>query len=398
MKTYDILAPAVRANPWAFYAELRAEPKIQRVQPIDLYVVARYADVVDVLERTDDFSSLEMAKLIGPIDAMAGLMGVSASNMPPTIISSDNPVHNRLRLIMHGRFSPRAVGKIDESVRRLTDDLVEKLMAKEEFDLVRDFTIPLPVIVIAQMLGIEEERFPDFKRWSDALVAIAASQGAARERYLGDMLALVQYFIQMMELRRRQPSDDLISTLIEAEKEEGRISPPEMIAFLVLLLVAGNETTTNLIGGMVEALLDNPDQLEKLRADPSLVTNAVEEGLRYCSPVQGLFRNATRDTRIGETEIPAGAPLMACYASANRDASVFPNPDQFDITRDARRHIAFGRGLHFCLGANLARREARIAISRLLPLLPRMERTRPGRDWVDNWFLRGPQTLPFALR
>lgn len=397
MKTYDILAPAVRANPWAFYADLRGEAKVQRVQPVDMYVVARYADVVDVLERTDDFSSLEMAKLIGPMDAMAGLMGIDSAAMPPTIISSDNPTHNRLRLIMQGRFSPRAVGKIDESVRKLTSDLIDKMVEKEEFDMVRDFTIPLPVIVIAQMLGIEEERYTDFKRWSDALVAIAASQGTARERYLADMLALVQYFIQMMELRRRQPSDDLISTLIEAEKDVGRISPPEIIAFLVLLLVAGNETTTNLIGGMVEALLDNPDQLEKLRADPSLVTNAVEEGLRYCSPVQGLFRNATHDTRIGTTEIPAGAPLMACYASANRDASVFADPDRFDVTRDARRHIAFGRGLHFCLGANLARREARIAIEQLLPVLPRLERARPGRDWVDNWFLRGPQTLPFTL-
>lgn len=394
---YDLSAPEVRADPWSLYAALRDEPGVHRVGPLDHYLVARYADVVEALERVDDFSSLEMANQLGPIDALGSLTGAEPRDLPATIISSDNPVHNRLRLVMQGRFSPRAVAKIEGPVRELTDALIASIVEKGECDLVRDFTIPLPVIVIAQLLGIEEERFEDFKRWSDALIAIANARGAERQTHLAEITQLVQYFLAMAERRRAEPGDDLISVLVDAEREDDRISRAEVLAFAVLLMVAGNETTTNLIGGMVEVFMEFPEQLGKLVADPSLTRRAVEEGLRYCSPVQGLFRNATRDVDLAGTMIPEGAPLMVCYASANRDPAVFEEPDRFDIERDARRHVAFGRGLHFCLGANLARREARIAIEKLLPLLPRFRRTRDESDWVDSWFLRGPKTLPLAL-
>lgn len=394
---YDLSASEVRADPWRLYAELREEPGVHRVGPLDHFLVARHSDVVAALERVDDFSSLEMARQLGPIDALGSMMGGEARDLPPTIISSDNPVHNRLRLIMQGRFSPRAVATIEGPIRALTDSLIADIVEKGECDLVRDFTIPLPVIVIAQLLGIDQERFEDFKRWSDALVAIASARGEERQRQVSEITQLAQYFLEMSERRRCEPGDDLLSVLVGAEQEGDRISRGEVLAFAVLLMVAGNETTTNLIGGMVETLIEFPEQLEKLVADPRLTRNAVEEGLRYCSPVQGLFRNATRDVDLAGTRIPEGAPLMVCYASANRDPAVFPDPDRFDIGRDARRHVAFGRGLHFCLGANLARREARIAIEKLLPHLSRFRRTREERDWVDSWFLRGPKTLPLAL-
>lgn len=397
MSGYDLSAPEVRANPWSLYATLRENSGIHRVGPADHYLVARYADVVAALERTDDFSSLEMANQLGPIDALTSLAGGEVQDLPPTIISSDNPIHNRLRLIMQRRFSPRAVGRIEGPIRSLTDSLIASIVERGEFDLVRDFTIPLPVIVIAQLLGIEQERFEDFKRWSDSLIALPGARDEERSRHLGEVVQLAQYFLVIADKRRTEPADDLISVLVEAEREGDRISTREVLAFAILLMVAGNETTTNLIGGMVEAFLDNPDQLAKLEADPSLIHNTVEEGLRYCSPVQGLFRNATRDVELSGTRIPEGASLMVCYASANRDSEVFQDPDRFDISRDARRHVAFGRGLHFCLGANLARREARIAIEKLLPLLPRFRRMREERDWVDSWFLRGPKTLPLAL-
>ena len=328
---YDLSAPEVRRDPWSLYAALRDAPGVHRVGPADHYLVARYADVLAVLERVDDFSSLEMANQLGPIDALGSLMGVEARDLPPTIIPSDHPVHDRLRLIMHRRFSPRAVAKIEGPVRELTDVLIASIAEKGEFDLVRDFTIPLPVIVIAQMLGIEDERFEDFKRWSDALIAIANSRGPERQSHLVQIAQLVEYFLAAAERRRAEPSDDLISVLVEAEREGDRISTPEVLAFAVLLMVAGNETTTNLIGGMVEAFMDFPEQLDKLVADPSLMTKAVEEGLRYCSPVQGLFRNATRDVDLAGTTIPEGAPLMVCYASANRDPAVFDEPDRFEI-------------------------------------------------------------------
>ncbi len=367
-----------------------------RVEPFGHYLIARYADVTDVLQRADDVSSLEMSRQIGPVAEIAHMLGREVTDMPATIISSDNPAHDRLRQIMQGRFTPRAVSKIEAPVRALTEQLVAKLERVGEFDLVGEFTIPLPVVVIAQMLGIDEGRYEDFKRWSDALVRVVGASGSERQRYQVEMLQLVQYIAEMAERRRTDPGDDLISAVVGAEKG-GRIEAAEVIAYLILLLVAGNETTTNLIGGMVEALLDNPGEIAKLQADPALLPNAVEEGLRYCSPVQGLFRNATRDARIDTTVIPKDAPMMVCYASANRDAAYWTDPDRFDVTRDTRGHVAFGRGLHFCLGANLARREARIAIARLLPLLPRLRRIREERDYVDSWFLRGPKSLPLAL-
>jgi len=393
MEHFDIMNPEVRANPYPFYARLRREPGVHRIEPTGHYLVARYADVVEAIRRVDDFSSLEMAKQIGPITTLTDLLGVSLADLPPTIISSDNPTHDRLRHILSNRFTPRAVAGVEEGVRRLTDSLVGRLESDGEFDLVRDFTVPLPVIVIAQMLGIEEDRYEDFKRWSDALVRIVGSHGAERERYQGEMLELVRYLMEAAERRRIEPGDDLVSVLVQAAEDPARISGAEVLAYLVLLLVAGNETTTNLIGGMVEALLDNPAELAKLAGERSLLQGAVEEGLRLCSPVQGLFRNATHDTVLAGERIPAGAPMMICYASANHDETQFADPERFDVTRDTRGHVAFGLGLHFCLGAHLARREARAAIERLLPLLPRLRRVREEREYVDSWFLRGPKVL-----
>lgn len=397
MNRYDLSTPEVRANPWSLYAALREGAGIHRVHPTDQYVVARYKDVIGALQRTDDFSSLEMATQLGPIDALVSLTGGTSRDLPPTIISSDNPVHNRLRKIMMRRFSPRAVSQIEGPIRALTDSLITSILERGECDLVRDFTIPLPVIVIAQLLGIEEERFEDFKRWSDALVALPSAGEGERGEHLGFIIQLAQYFLEIADRRRVEPKDDLITVLVEAEREGDQISTPEVLAYAILLMVAGNETTTNLIGGMVEAFLDHPDQLTMIEADPTLIHNAVEEGLRFCSPVQGLFRNTTRDVELGGTLLPEGASVMVCYASANRDPSIFPEPDRFDITRDASRHVAFGRGLHFCLGANLARRETRIAIEKLIPIMPRLRRMGEERDWVDSLFLRGPKTLKLKL-
>lgn len=395
---WDLTAPAARADPWPVYAELRARPGLHRVGPHGHHLVARHADVVEALERVDDFSSVENANQLGALlDALRSVAPIEATAIPPTIISSDDPVHGRLRSILHGRFSPRAVAGVEGAVGEIAEALIAGIVDRGEFDFVRDFAIPLPVIVIAHLLGIEPERFDDFKRWSNALVAVANSRGNASRAGVTEIVQLLTYFGDVAERRRTAPRDDLMSVLVEAERDGDRISRGEVMTFAVLLMIAGNETTTNLIGGLVDALLESPEQMEALSSDPSLVRQAVEEGLRYCSPVQGLFRRATRDVDLAGTRIPEGASLMVCFASANRDPAVFESPDRFDIHRDARRHVAFGRGLHFCLGANLARREARIAIEKLLPLLPRLRRTRQERDWVDSWFLRGPRSIPLAL-
>lgn len=388
MNRHDIFAPEVREDPYPFYARLRDEAAAVQVDPFGFWMVTRYDDVVDVLKRTDEFSSTGNQRTTGG-DLFGGMT-------PPTIISSDNQNHDRLRSILHKRFTPRRVAVLLARVEKLTQGLLARIREEREFDLVNDLTIPLPVIVIAEMLGIEAERFEDFKLWSDTLVRLMNGAKGEEEQALRVVMGeFAQYLLGMADHRRRNPGQDLIGALVEAEKQPDRISSPEVLGYCVLLLAAGNETTTNLIGGLTLALLQNPDQLSLLRSRPELLENAVEEGLRYCSPVQGLFRKTTCDARIGAVTIPKGSEVMVCYASANRDLGRFDEPDRFDITRNCKGHVAFGLGLHFCLGANLARREVRVAIERLLPLLAEVE---PGFDrveWVDSFFLRGPKSLPF---
>ena len=382
----DLSDPAVIANPYPWYAELRRAAPAVQVEPNGMWAVTRFEELVEVLKRVDDFSS-------GPGDDERDKLFQSAFG-GPNIIGADNPTHDRLRSIMQGRFTPKLLGRLQNRVVGLSRDLLAAAARKSTFDLVPSYTVPLPVIVIAELLGVEPDRVDDFKRWSNALVAIVnAAQGEERAAALAEVIALAQYLAAMAEKRRREPADDLIGALVAAEKEPGRISPGEVISYCVLLLAAGNETTTNLIGGMVAALSENPDQLERLRRDPGLIQNAVEEGLRYCSPVQGLFRRTLRDTRLGDVIIPSGARVWVSYAAANRDPNRFKEPDRFDVTRDCRGHVAFGWGLHFCLGANLARREARVALEQLVPLLVDAKLEKPV-EWLPSWVIRGPSALP----
>ena len=385
MTRANLMDPKILANPYPFYAELRKEAPAVRVDPDGMWAVTRFKDVIEVLKRVDDFSSE------APEGAREKLFENAFGG--PNIIGSDNPRHDRLRSIMQKRFTPRRLGHLQDRVENLSRELLGNISGVSEFDLVPSFTIPLPVIIIAELLGVEANRVDDFKRWSNALVAIVnAAEGEERQSALVELGELAKYLAGMADRRRQEPADDLIGALVAAEKESGRISAGEVLSYCILLLAAGNETTTNLIGGMISALMSHPDQLALLRDDPSLIPNAVEEGLRYCSPVQGLFRQVSKDTDISGVTIPAGSRVWVCYASANRDPERFEDPDRVDITRDCRGHVAFGWGLHFCLGANLARREARVAMTELIPLLAEVE---PSRDveWLPSWVIRGPKSL-----
>jgi cytochrome P450 len=350
-----------------------------------MWAVTRFADVVEVLRRVDDFSS-------EPADDDREKLFENAFG-GANIIGSDNPRHDRLRSIMQKRFTPRRLGHLQGRVEELSRELLASLASDGEFDLVPTYTVPLPVVVIAELLGVEANRVDDFKRWSNALVAIVNSaEGEERQSALAEVGELAKYLSAAAERRRQDPAEDLIGALVAAEKEPGRISAGEVLSYCILLLAAGNETTTNLIGGMISALIDNPDQLALLRDDPSLIPDAVEDGLRYCSPVQGLFRRVLQDTQLNGVTIPAGSRVWVCYASANRDPERFQDPDRFDIKRDCRGHVAFGWGLHFCLGSNLARREARVAISALLPLLCESNFSQTV-EWLPSWVIRGPKAL-----
>lgn len=385
MTLASLMDPKILANPYPFYSELRKEAPAVQVDPEGMWAVTRFTDVIEVLKRVDDFSSE------APEGAREKLFENAFGG--PNIIGSDNPRHDRLRSIMQKRFTPRRLGHLQTRVEDLSRELIQNVAGDSQFDLVPSFTVPLPVIVIAELLGVEANRVDDFKRWSNALVAIVnAAEGEERQSALLEVGELAKYLAAMAEKRRQEPADDLIGALIAAEKEPGRISAGEVLSYCILLLAAGNETTTNLIGGMISALISNPDQLALLRDDPSLIPNAVEEGLRYCSPVQGLFRQVSKDTDLNGVTIPAGSRVWVCYASANRDPNRFEDPDRFDITRDCRGHVGFGWGLHFCLGANLARREARVAMTELVPLLADLEFCKDV-EWLPSWVIRGPKEL-----
>ena len=247
------------------------------------------------------------------------------------------------------------------------------------------------------MLGVAPERRQDFKRWSDAL--ISGISGSQRNETIGSLLRVMgelnAYLRPAVAERRRRPADDLISVLVDPH-HEGTLTDLDMAMLISLILVAGNETTTNLIGNAVNALLDHPDQLARVRADPGLMPSLVEETLRYDTPAQVMFRSTTRELKVAGTTIPAEATVALLLGSANRDERVFEAPDRFDVTRDAKRHIAFGFGVHFCLGASLARLEARVALEALVPELPRLRRRDAATIFVDSFVVRGPKRLPLV--
>jgi len=292
-------------------------------------------------------------------------------------------------------FTPRQIADWEGRAREIVAGCVAKLHSGD-FDVVRDLAIPLPVTVIAEMLGIEPERRHDFKRWSDTVIDNAT--GAGRADPFGPVVLdafaqMTTYVVRIARERRAQPADDLISQLVSIGGGEG-LSPIELVQFVTLLLVAGNETTTNLIGNATAALLDHPDQLARVAADPSLLPGLVEEAVRFDSPVQLVFREALADAEIAGVRIPAGSIVVPLIGSANRDERRFPDPDRFDVVRNPQGHVGFGFGKHFCLGASLARLEAKVALEALVPELARMRRVEARVPRIDSFLVRGPSRLP----
>jgi cytochrome P450 len=314
------------------------------------------------------------------------------------LIQEGGDVHAQMRNIVNRGFTPKRIRAWEKRAIELSEAGLEGLRARGEFDLVPELAIPLPVTIIAEMLGVERERVQDFKSWSDEIIEGATGPEMATAgggRALEAMAELRKYVRPLVEARRKDPRDDLISVLLTAELDRGdtALSDFEVFLFVLLLLIAGNETTTNLLGNTVNALLDNPSQVERVNADPSLVTNLVEEALRFDSPVQFVEREALEEVEIAGTRIPKQGHLVVLLGSANRDDRQFENPDTFDVERDARGHVALGFGEHFCLGAALARLEAKSALSALLPELPRLTRISTEQNFVDSYQIRGRRSL-----
>jgi cytochrome P450 len=301
-----------------------------------------------------------------------------------------------MRGIVNRGFTPRRVRSWEPRIRELVDECMARLHGNGPFDAVRDLAVPLPVTIIAEMLGIEPERRADFKRWSD--IAIHYISGAGRANRFADemtitMCELTRYFARIAKQRRRQPADDLISVLVSTQAGEDGLTDAEIIMFVNLLMVAGNETTTNLIANALNALLDHPEQLARVAADPSLVPSLVEETLRFDAPIQIIFRTTTRDVEIAGTRIPQGAWVTPILGSANRDERRFEDPDRFDVARNPQGHVGFGFGKHFCLGASLARLEATTALAAIVPELVRLRKREPKVERIDSFLVRGPSRL-----
>jgi cytochrome P450 len=409
---YDPCRPEWREDPYHAYRELRDGAPVYFAPHTRAYCVSRYDDVLFVLRNPELFSSRAMFTF---------LMNQGREGRPPlswkmcaharfvwrvrlnpfefttarNLIAEDGESHTAMRAIVNRGFTPRRIGAWEARAQELVAGAMAKLRSGGSFDLVEDLAIPLPVSLIAEMLGVAPARQRDFKRWSDNMIYAIAGPGRGNpfeKRNVDTIIELLSYLRGVAEARRRSPADDLVSLIVSEQEGETALSIREVIQFVMLLLVAGNETTTNLIGNAVTALLDHPSELARLANDPSLVPAAVEEALRYDSPVQVVFRTATQDVELAGTRIPKGAYVAPLLGSANRDERRFPDPDRFDIARNPQGHVAFGFGKHFCLGASLARLETRVALVALAPELLRLERQGP-REVVDSFLVRGPRRL-----
>ncbi|MEW2554796.1 cytochrome P450 family protein [Streptomyces zhihengii] len=322
-------------------------------------------------------------------------LGIFRISSGVSMLSTDPPVHSRLRKLIAGEFTMRRVERLAPRVQQITDDLLDAMVPRGAADLVDAFSFPLPIAVICELLGVPFLARESFRDWSNT--ALSSPDQAEREEAAG---RLTEYLVGMLAQKREQPGDDLMSGLIHAADTEGhdRLTPEELIGMAWLLLVAGHETTVNLISSGVLALLTHPDQLALLRADPGLIDDAVEEMLRYDGPVETpTYRFTTEPYEVGGTTVPGGGQLvLVAMSDANRDPARFPDPNRFDIRRDTRGHLAFGHGIHFCLGAPLARLEARIAIRSLLERCPdlALDAHPAALPWRGGLLIRGPERLP----
>lgn len=348
---YDL---TFQADPYPTYARLRADAPVLRLTDPDVWMLTRHADVHAALRNPADFSS-----------ALGVAFGRSGGG--GSLIATDAPEHTRLRRILARQFTPRAIAALEADVRTGTDAIVADLKGLDRFDVVDAIAGPLPTRIIARYLGIDPAGWRDYKRWSDVLNEVSWAREVDAELGAAALTAGTEaagFFAAELAERRARPRPDLIGLLAEAE-----LSDAEIVNFCVLLMLAGNVTTSSVLAHAVLLLLQHPEQRALLDEDPGLVPAAVEEVVRFESPIQGFVRTLTRDVELHGTLLPAGDQVMLMYGAANRDEAVFPDAATFDIRRDSGEHIAFGAGPHFCLGAWLARLEVRVAIEALLPLL-----------------------------
>lgn len=396
MAVFNPFVPSFKRDPYRALARLRAEQPVHYSEALQAWVLTRHADCLAVLRDHETFSSDSSHARSQLADALEERRRLSPLGMTPVVLSSDPPAHARLRGIVNHALTPKRVAGLRPRIEEIARELLADVDGESEFEVMAGLAVPLPMIVIAELLGVPAEDRELFHGWSNAVAAatnvVTADEIADEAREA--TRALVDYLGRVVEQRRSEPRDDLLSVLVEAEEEGQRLSHEEVLAFAILLLVAGNETTTNLIGNGTLALVADAEQQQAVRAGGEALRGGIEEMLRFDSPVQTLVRFARRDTEIAGSTITAGNTVLLMTGAANRDPEVFADPDRFDVARpDANRHLSFGMGIHYCLGSPLARMEAEIAFTALLDRFGSMELVTERSERGGTFLLRGLDRL-----
>jgi cytochrome P450 len=389
-------------DPYPFYDRMREAGRILKT-PFGATVVHRYEDVRQVHLDHDGFSM--GASSGGPMGAMAGGAATGGGGgeggmagrdfmMAQTMLTADPPDHERLRRVVNRAFTPRSIADLEPRVREICRELLAPLAAGEPFDIVAEFAAPLPTIVIAELLGIPSEDGQKFREWTEVVTGtdVRNRRSGSESQTFGRQLR--DYLADQIERRKTAPTDDLIGRMVEANRDQV-MTDAEVVASCVLLLIAGNETTMRLITNMTLALSRHPDQLEVVSAEPDVIPSAVEETLRFDGPVQMMFRGVKRPTEIGGVDFGPGDTVLTMLGAANRDPDVFRDADSYDVRREDNLHVSFGHGIHYCLGAPLARRETKIAFEELLAVVPRFQVVTPDDEleYPQMLLLRSPRSL-----
>ena len=396
----SFFASGMLENPYPLYAMLRSSSPVFKVPvPVDVgagvFLLTRHQEVQPALR--DARFSADRRKT----DAVR----LNAARLPRSLLGEDSvfrsmlvmdaPDHTRVRGLVNKAFTPRRVAALRPRIEAIADELLAGPTRAQRMELMTDLAAPLPAIVIAELLGVPAADHPKFRGWAADIVAAGSeiAAGGDTNRSESAFGALSDYLRGIVAARRREPRDDMITGLVVAQEDRDALSDTELVATAVLLLLAGHETTTNLIGNGTLALLQHPGELARLRAEPDLLKSAIEEMLRFDSPVQGTARAATEDVEYGGVTIPKGALVLCGIGAANRDPAVFPEPDRFDVARRENHHLSFGFGAHFCLGAPLARLEGEIAFRALLERFPKLQLTEQKIEHRPNPILRGLKAL-----
>lgn len=390
---YNPLSPAVREDPYPWYAYLRDHAPVKFVESVGAWAVSRHEDVRKLLLDHAQFSSDPLIRI-----------AFGDFNPAPDaryLLSSDPPDHTRLRTLVNKAFSRRYIQELRGEIAATTERLLADLDGREEFDLIAEFAAPLPVTVVGNILGVEPAMHAAFRRWSNNVTAGGNADALSDEQRAtirADATDFRNYFLERISAVRKKPENNLISALVHAEETGQKLSADEVLALSVLLLIAGNETTTNLLSNAMLTLSQFPDEEALARGERALIPALIDESLRFQSPVQLLFRRATGETEIAGVKLPQDAIVMPIFASANRDERAFTTPERVNIRRtDLRNQLAFGWGIHLCLGKALANLEGELALNAVFDRYTRVEINTPQIDWCDAFYLRGPKHLPVRV-